>query len=58
MTNAELQDLVIAGLQDKIMDSFTIRERITNSFAAWFQALAVPSSAPPPPEEEGEPSEG
>jgi hypothetical protein len=43
--------MVINALQEKIIDSFTIREKITNAFADWFKALAVPP-APPPPEEE------
>lgn len=48
MTKNELQDMVLNALQEKITDSFTIREKISTAFATWFKALAVP---PAPPEE-------
>jgi hypothetical protein len=72
MTKKELQDIVLMGLQEKITDSFTLRESISMAFAAWFQALAVPppppqmtpapgaegAAPPPPPPEEGAPPNG
>jgi hypothetical protein len=60
MTKGEMQDLVISRLQEKITDTFTIRERITRAFTQWYQAMNLPPEATeePPPEEGGGGAEG
>lgn len=60
MTKGQLQDLVIAKMQDKITDTFSIRERISNAFTEWFKVLVAPQApaeSPAPPEPQPTPQE-